>query len=34
MSTYPTLNNEPELLKKSGDDESEDLRYKTEKHDH
>ena len=34
MSTYPNLNNEPEMLKKTKDDEIKDLKYKTEKHDH
>ena len=35
MSTYPNLNNEPELLKiKTRDDEIENLKYQTEKHDH
>ena len=35
MSTYPQLNNEPELLKiKTRDDEIKNLRYQTEKHDH
>ena len=35
MSTYPNLNNEPELLKiKTRDDEIEALKYQTEKHDH
>ena len=35
MSTYPNLNNEPELLKiKTGDDEIKNLKYQTEKHDH
>ena len=35
MSTYPNLNNDPELSKiKAKDDEIEDLKYKTEKHDH
>ena len=34
MSTYPILNNEPELLKiKTRDDEIKNLRYQTEKHD-
>ena len=34
MSTYPNLNNEPELFKiKTKDDEIKDLKYKTEKHD-
>ena len=35
MSTYPSLNNDPELLKiKTKDDEMNDLKYRTEKHDH
>ena len=35
MSTYPNINNEPELLKvKTKDDEIKDLKYKTEKHDY
>ena len=35
MSTYPNLNNDPELLKiKTKDDEIKDLKYETEKHDH
>ena len=35
MSTYPNLNNDPELLKiKTKDDEIEDLKERTEKHDH
>ena len=35
MSTYPNLNNEPELLKrKTRDDEFKNLKYQTEKHDH
>ena len=34
MSTYPNLNNEPELLKiKTRDDEIKNLKYQTEKHD-
>ena len=34
MSTYPNLNNEPELLKfKTRDDEIRILKYQTEKHD-
>ena len=34
MSTYPKLNNEPELLKiKTRDDEIKNLKYQTEKHD-
>ena len=34
MSTYPNLNNEPELLKiKTRDDEIKELKYQTEKHD-
>ena len=34
MSTYPNINNEPELLKiKTRDDEIKDLKYQTEKHD-
>ena len=35
MTTYPDLNSEPELLKiKTNDDQSKELQYKTEKHDH
>ena len=35
MTTYPKLNNEPELLKtKTSDDEIKKLKYQTEKHDH
>ena len=35
MSTYPNLNNEPELLKiRTRDDEIKNLKYQTEKHDH
>ena len=35
MSTYPNINNEPELLKiKTRDDQFENLKYQTEKHDH
>ena len=35
MSTYPNINNEPELLKiKTRDDEIRNLRYQAEKHDH
>ena len=35
MSTYPSLKNDPELLKiKAKDDEIKDLEYRTEKHDH
>ena len=36
MSTYPDLNNEPELLKikKTRDDEIKNLKYQTEKHYH
>ena len=34
MTTYPNLNNEPELLKiKTRDDEIKNLKYQTEKHD-
>ena len=34
MSTYPNLN-EPEILKtKTRDDENENLKYQTERHDH
>ena len=34
MSTYPKINNEPELLKiKTRDDEIKNLKYQTEKHD-
>ena len=35
MSTYPSLNNEPEVLKvKTRDDENKNLKIQTEKHDH
>ena len=35
MTTYPNLNNDPELLKrKTKDDEIKNLKYETEKHDH
>ena len=35
MTIYPNLNNEPELLKiKAKDDETKEIKYKTEKHDH
>ena len=35
MTTYPNLNNEPELLTiKTRDDEIKNLKYQTEKHDH
>ena len=35
MTTYPNLNNDPELLKiKTKDDQLKELQYKTEKHDH
>ena len=35
MSTYPSLNNDPELLQmKTKDDEIKDLHYKREKHDY
>ena len=35
MNKYPNLNKDPELLKlKTKDDESKELKYKTEKHDH
>ena len=35
MTTYPNLNNEPELLKiKTRDDEFKNFKYQTEKHDH
>ena len=35
MSTYPNLNNEPELLKiKTRADEIKNLKYQTENHDH
>ena len=35
MSAYPKLNKDPELLKmKTKDDESKDLKYRAEKHDH
>ena len=35
MSTYPSLKNDPELLKiKTKDVEIKNLKYKTEKHNH
>ena len=35
MSTYPKLNNDPELLKiKTKDDEIKDSKYRSERHDH
>ena len=35
MTTYPKINNEPELLKiKTRDDEIKNLKYPTEKNDH
>ena len=35
MTTFPNLNNEPELLKiKTRDDEIKNFKYQTEKHDH
>ena len=35
MSTFPNLNNYPELLKiKTKENEIEELKYKAEKHDH
>ena len=35
MTTYPSSNNNPDLLRiKTEDDEIKDLKYKTEKHDH
>ena len=35
MSTYPSKKKDPELLKiKTKDDEIDDLKYRTEKHDH
>ena len=35
MSTYPILNNEPELIEiKTKDVEIKDLKYRTEKHDY
>ena len=35
MTTYPSINNEPELLKiKTRDDEIKNLKYQTEKHDY
>ena len=35
MSTYPSLNNDTELLKiKTKDDEIKDIKHKSEKHDH
>ena len=35
MSTYPNLNNEPDLLKiKTRDDEYKNLKYQSEKHNH
>ena len=35
MTTYPDIQNEPELLKiRTRDDEIKNLKYQTEKHDH
>ena len=34
MSTYPNINNEPELLKIKTRDEIKNLKNQTEKHDH
>ena len=35
MSTYPNLNNDPELLEiETRDDEIKNLKYQTEKYDH
>ena len=34
MSTYPNLNNDPDLLKKTRYDEIKYLKYRTEKYDH
>ena len=35
MSKYPNINNKPELIKiKTRDDEINNLKYQTEKHDH
>ena len=34
MSTYPNLNSDPELLKKTQADEIKNLKYQTEKHDY
>ena len=34
MTTYPNLKNEPEIFKKTRDDEINNLKYQTEKHDH
>ena len=35
MSTYPNLNNEPELLRiKTQGDEIKNLKYQTEEHNH
>ena len=35
MTTYPNLNNEPEMLKiKTRDDEIKNLKHQSEKHDH
>ena len=35
MSTYPNLDNEPEMLKiETRDDEIKNLKYQTVKHDH
>ena len=35
MSTYPNLNNDPKLVNvKTRNDESKNLKYQTEKHDH
>ena len=35
MTTYPNINNEPQILKiKPRDDDIKNLKYQTEKHDH
>ena len=34
MTTYPNINNEPELLKKTRGDKIKILEYQTENHDH
>ena len=34
MTTYPNINNEPDFLKKTRDDEIKNLKDQTEKHDH
>ena len=35
MTSYPNINNEPDLLKiKTGDDDIRNFKYQTKKHDH